>query len=84
MMKIKEEKIFQFQQLVKKFDMRFAGTPYIYGGFATVVVNGDHVPMDKCNEFFQTWNRMNTNIVEIPQKTKFQRFVKKVKAIIGN
>ncbi len=77
--KVREEKIFQFQKLVKSFNMRFVGKPYIYGGFATVVVNGDHIPMKQCNEFFETWNRMNTPIVEVPQKTKFQRFIKKVK-----
>lgn len=80
-MKIKEEKLLQFQELVKAFGLYFKGKgkPYIYNGMATVTVDADHLPMEKCNEFFATWYRMNTDIREIPKQTKLQKFSKKLK-----
>jgi hypothetical protein len=79
LMKIQQEKIFHFQQLVKSYGLHFVGRHYVSNGFVTVVVDGEGLPMQKCNEFFQAWNRLNTPIVEIAQKSKFQRFVKKAK-----
>jgi len=82
-MKIKEEKVIQFQELVKAFGLYFKGNPLYFNGMATVTVDGDHLPMNKCNEFMEEWYRMNTNIREIPQKNKFQKFIKKVNKIFN-
>lgn len=78
-MKVKKEKLGQFQEMVKQFDFRFKGNPFVNNGVATVMVDADHLPMEKCNEFFAAWSRANTEIHEIPQKTKLQKFMKKAK-----
>ncbi len=79
---VKAEKLKQFQELVKAFDIRFMRNPYIYAGKASVTISGEHLPMEKCNEFFATWDRMNRDIKEVPEKTKLQKFMKKIKKFI--
>ena len=81
--KVKAGKLKQFQDLVKAYNFRFIGNPYIYNGQATVCIDGSHLLATQCNEFFAVWNRMNTTIREVPKKTVFQRLVKRVESWVG-
>lgn len=76
---VKNEKMKIFQDLVKAFNFRFEFNPIIGKERTYVSIDGDHLPMEKCNEFFVTWERLNMKIKEVPQKTKFQKLLKKFK-----
>jgi hypothetical protein len=76
---IDKEKVLQFQELVKAFDLRFIGNPIYTGEKALVTIDGNGLPMEQCNQFFAAWNRVNTPIREIPKKTKLQKLTKKLK-----
>ena len=64
-MTIHEEKLLQFQNLVKAHNLRFVGNPFIASGRAHVCVDSDHLPPGGCNQFWSDWQRLNTPIREV-------------------
>lgn len=63
-MTIETSRLRQFQELVKRHNFRFRGDPMIFTDRAIVSIDGDHLPMTVCNEFFADWYRLTTPIVE--------------------
>ena len=53
-----------FQDLVKKHDLRFDGDPIVIGMKAIVNIDGDHLPIERVNQFFANWNNLTTPVVE--------------------
>ena len=75
-------KLQQFQDLVKKHDLRFQGNPFLVSPeVARVTVDGEHLAGIACTEFWNEWNRLNTPIVEVTT-SKWKRFMRKVKAML--
>ena len=75
---VQNEKLKIFQDLMKQYNVYFEYNPMIGKEKTYVAIDGDHLPMTTMNDFFSSWERMNCQIKEVPQKTKIQKFTNKL------
>lgn len=73
----------KLQDLVKQHDLRFVGNPIIMQAEALVTLDGNQLSMEKCKAFFRAWMHVTAEIKEIPEKTRIQKFCKRVKQLFG-
>lgn len=55
----------QFQELVKRHNLRFRGNPLPSGDRVYVTISAEHLPPGGANAFFSDWDDLNRPIKEV-------------------
>lgn len=79
-MTIPSSRLRQFQELVKRHDLRFCVNPLEIGDSAYVQVSTEHLPLAQANagDFFADWERLLRPITEV-RAPAWKRWLRKCK-----
>lgn len=78
---VQNEKLKIFQDLMKQYNVYFESNPMIGKERTYVAIDGNHLTMTTMNDFFASWDRLNRQIKEVSEKTKFQKLKAKLKKL---